>query len=277
MSKLLVCIFSYNRPHHLELCLHYVLKAVSEDTEIIIFDDCSDNMDVNKFANGQILVDICSFPNTQTSVRDCAARLASQRRRAVDRFLATDCDYLFFLDDDIIIGETSLVDMIDDLTFFEGVDYIEVGAVTLHGITRPNFLLKVGNIQYRSITISGEANLMMSRRMLETTGNKFNPTHKDGFADLQLKAMRSRGFEYLCRTRPVNEVQHIGIGQKGSIIHREQVVPPPWCQEPYKTVYGRTLNVQGFDLTTYLNLVEEVGGELAPKLYKQNFLEKDNE
>jgi hypothetical protein len=254
--------------------LEFLLRSIRERRiQIRIFDDGSTDARVVKFLDG-LPGEILQYRNQPRkgpgSTREGAARIGLQRKNAIDTFLSSsDCEYCMLLDDDILTTEASILDLIGDFEFLKETSYSRPGAMTLYGLARRGSQFRVGNKVFCNYRFTGEAHIVFSRDSLLQTGNHFGAGEKE-FADIQIQRMLSSGYSYLSRIYPSYQVQHLGFGKEGSIIHLTQSVPPRWARAPYSEVWKFSsgfLRVSGFDVEWYTRIVEEYGGERAPLIY----------
>jgi len=250
-----------------------LLKKVAGDNPVIVFDDGSTDEQVISFLKekeGQIEV---VWGDKHPEVEDrfqLAKRLGKQRAKAVDRFLVSDQEYLLLLDDDIIVGEGVIDEAVRDLGLLRRREGLRVGSLTLHAVCGISGFVQVLGSVFAEVQLSGEANWLFCREALEKTGNHFGEGEKE-FADVQVQEMWKAGFKYFERSWVPYAVQHIGVGNGGSIIHQFSNRLPPWVSRPYVGNYklgkGRLLDVPGFDLGMFLELVGSVSPQQAPALY----------
>ncbi len=277
-SNCLICLFSYNRYGHLKLCLDFLLRDIDKTScEIIVFDDGSEDDRISKylervFIENARVKQFCMKPKRggPTSTTEGANRIAAQRKVAIDVFLATDYDYVFLLDDDVVVSCTTIMEAVKDFDFLSSTDYLNPGAISLHGQLGTDGYVAVDGKVFSLMHLTGEAHLLLSRTSLIAVGNKFGIGRR-GFADTQLEALLNAGYDYIERTHPCYQVQHFGFGDKGSVIHEHQSKVPIWNRGPYRSTWkhgkNRPLEVSGFDLGKYCACVQEHGGRNAPLAY----------
>ena len=275
----LICLFSYNRYPHLKMTLNHLMRDLpGSGCAIALFDDGSDDERVVKLLDDTVIgcSDIFGWNKSREvskpkSTREAAGRIGEQRRLAVNMFLeSSSYDYLFLMDDDVIVSCETIREAIDDFEFLRSTDYLNPGAITLHNQLSVDAYINVDGKIFSSIHLTGEAHILFHREPLEKVGNQFN-SGKGGFADTQLNALMGSGYDYLERTKPYYAVQHVGFGLLGSVVHEHQDKVPMWNEGPYRSNWkhgrGRPLEVPGFDLKKYCMCVQRFGGREAPLYY----------
>jgi len=274
----LICLFSYNRYPHLKLTLQHLLKDISgSGCKLVLFDDGSDDERVGELltntlvGNSDIIYKVDSHRTQRpTSTKEAADRIGLQRKHATDLFLGDNYDYLFLLDDDVVVSCSTIREAIDDFEFLRKTDYLNPGAITLHNQLNIDAYINVGGKVFSSIHLTGEAHILFHREPLEKVGNQFC-AGKGGFADTQLNALMNAGYDYLERTYPHYAVQHFGFGPLGSVVHEHQEAVPAWNEGPYRSNWkhgrGRPIEVPGFDLRRYCMCVQRFGGREASLHY----------
>lgn len=192
-------------------------------------------------------------------------RIGIARQFAVTLFMESDCYYLLLLDSDIIITRKTIAEAIHDYEALALTD--KIGGYTLHPLGHVTEMIQKGAATFATIDLTGDAHMLFRRDHLELVGNHFGP-EPHGFADNQIKAIYSAGRKYWTKLNPPHQVQHIGIGDNGSSIYENQK-KPMWNLRPYRKCddSGEVLSVEGFDVQYYMDCVEKVGGDLAPRRY----------
>jgi hypothetical protein len=274
MNNLEVVMFSYNRFPHLSLCSKWAIKHTKDlGASFSIFDDGSSDDRVLELLHQLSAQEVKVFVN-EDSNKDSftpAQRIGLQRRRAVDSFLSGDKEYLLMLDDDILIGAGAVQQALDDFELLKARPVTRVGALTLHALVGLGGFIRIEHKVFSDLCLSGEATWLFSREALEQTGNHFGSGPKE-FADVQIAQMRTTGYKYYERSWPTYPVQHLGFGVGGSIIHSGRAKPPFWAQGPYVSNYkltkGRIIDVPGFDMNKYLDLVRMGNPATAPLFYQ---------
>lgn len=268
----MIYVFSYNRYSHLKLCVDFLRGTITKDTEIFIFDDGSDDPAILQYLRHPFLQPIFQPINVdQETVRYRASRIGLQRKRALEHFMKKRGEpYAIFLDDDIITTENALDDIVSDFKYLRQTDFARPGLMTMHALVKPVATITIDGKIFCRYTFSGEANLVLSRSVVEDVGCHFGAGPKE-FADIQIARTLAAGYCYYSRVHPYYPVQHLGFGSNGSVVHKAQRKPPPWNVEPYRTSWkyaeSKYLQVPGFDLNRYIDCVKQVGGSLAPKEY----------
>lgn len=270
----LICLFSFNRYGHFKLCLEFLLKSIkSNEIRIVIFDDGSTEqkmVEYLEFLKNKIEVHFSSKKKESTTVREGASRIGNQRKKAIDYYLSqSDEKYVILLDDDVVITEESIFDLIRDFEFLDSTDYAKPGAMTFHGLSNPDCSMKIDGKVFSRFHFTGEAHIVFSRKTLLKVGNHFGGGSKE-FADIQISQVLNAGLYYYERTWPYYQIQHIGFGTKGSIIHEHQKKPPPWAVGPYMSRWKRyngPILVPEFNIQEYCAFVSEHGGDKAPLIY----------
>ena len=278
MNDCLICLFSYNRYPHLKLCLDFLIKDIdSLNGRIIIFDDGSSDKRIHDLLYTymdryptQISCNMCTEKPPIKSTDEEALSIGKQRKEAIKLFLMTEHKYVLLLDDDVIVSCATIMDAIEDFDFLERSDYLNPGILTLHGQLEIDGFVVVDSNVFSLMHLTGEAHLLLSRESLIKVGNHFGKGRR-GFADTQLEAYFNAGYDYLDRVNPPYSVQHVGFGEKGSVIHAHQKKMPVWNKGPYRSVWkhgkSKPIEVNGFDLGKYCVCVQEHGGMNAPLAY----------
>jgi len=274
MARVLVAIISRDRPNLLKLTSKYMFGM----TDVWIYDDDSTHPEVLDYLEGTCC-EVVHFTGNRgiecRTYQDRAMRCARIRAKIFDDFLEKDeFDYLLLKDDDVLIPSASFREAVDDFEFFRNTDYMcDVGALTLHGLqTHLGNIMDVRGGVFRDLEITGEANVLFSREAALVTGNHFAAV-KGGFADTQFSALRQGGFRYVDRVWPPYQIQHLGFGPQGSIIHGAER-SPSWNQGPYTCTYhrmnrGKPVQVPDFDLSTFHQNAATLGGEAAAGVYSR--------
>ena len=271
--KVLIAIFSYNRPNLLKFTTRYLWKYGASPDDTRIFDDDSDDPGVLGYLE-HCREKGCSVwnigerdPISRKYLRDRAMRLAVLRQAAVDVFLSgIQADYLFFKDDDVLTNWSAIQEAVTDFEQLKRTDWAKIGALTLHGISTHKGFIQVDGKVFAELSITGEANVLFSREALLKVGNHFAPVSK-GFADTQFEALRAGGYKYYDRVWPTYNVQHLGFGPLSSTVHQDEA-NPSWTLGPYTCTYtrrdfGEPLRVPGFDVQAFAEAAIRVGAEKA--------------
>lgn len=266
--KVVVATFAKDRFAHLQLCtewLHSSPAPAGFDFEFVAYDDRSDDIRVHPY--------LCSrydkvFTPPLGATPD--SRIGLARQAAVDTFVhQLEGDYLLLLDSDIIVTKETIAQVVRDYESMVDDGWL-VGGATLNPLGHiVETFERSGNV-FGKMDLTGDAHMLFKRKHLELVGNHFGG-HFKGFADTQIKAIIKHGRFYWSRINPAYQVQHIGIGQGGTTIYNDALKKPHWVMRPYWThVPPRGIvNVQGFDVLHYVELVNSVGGESAPLRYLQ--------
>ena len=260
--KLLVVVFSYNRPYHLQLCLDFLGKAVAgtRDCSVIVLDDGSSDPKVKKLLKQKTFWKPMLEKKYQGSGNQS---IGYRRRQACSLALKQKAEYLLMLDDDILVGPTTLFEVTRDAEELKG----RLGALSLHiPVSIFSYFTFRGKTYSRAV-FGGEANVLIPRSSLQQFSDSFGPAEK-GFGDNFFKACADAGLEYVERTKPPYQVQHIGIGVGGSTRHHNRM--PFWVTDYYKNKHVGRLPVAGFDSSLYASGVQTVGAMLAPLHYLKN-------
>ena len=278
--RVLTAIVSSGRPHLLRLTTQW-LFPLETPCHAAVFDDHPDSMAsgvIDFLRMRGILLDQADGGPPPRALRERASRCAAQRRRAVDWFLAEAGrgDILFLKDDDILMPMSALTEAVEDLAFLNGTDYgANVAALTLHGFAghTGGYIPSKGGKVFTRLRLSGEANVLLRYDALRESGNRFDPAHEKGFADLQWQSFSAHGYSYMTRVWPPYEVQHLGFGPNGSRIHADEGHTPRWCAGPYETYYLRrpkeVVPIQGFPLEQFVQAAKVLGGEEAARQWLQ--------
>jgi hypothetical protein len=278
MSTIKISFFTFNRYGMTKLCLDWLLKRVPKEASVTIFDDGSDDekligmLEKHEKA-GRIELVRGEEHKKVESKGELDARLGLQRKKAVEHFLASDEDYLFLMDNDIIFGAGTLEEAVADYEYLLERPSMCVGSLSLHALVTVHALVQLEGKVFGRTMISGEANWLMSRDSIEKTGNHFGNKVK-GFADDQLHALRKAGLQHYERTWPPYNVQHLGVGPDGSMIYNGVRKKPFWVAGPYTSNYRLSqetlLEVPGFDIDYYMECISMVGSDEGPLDYLKN-------
>lgn len=203
-------------------------------------------------------------PAASKSLAD--SRIGAQRKRAVDYFLSSkQYDYIFMMDDDILLYGPSLNDAVADYEMLRGNKEHRVGALTLHAWCGLHGHKPINGKLFALVKISGESVLLIHRESIETCGNHFG-AHPKGYADTQWNAIRECGLLYYTRLTPPYQCQHIGVASGGSAIHR---MMPFWVKDCWtdlsvprhrEKVY---IPCEGFDPRWFMNIADIKGCRAA--------------
>ena len=304
--KTLVTVFSHERLYHLKLCLEFLEKATQpkdgHEFVIIVVDDNSEDPELREWLTEQLDSDrihsICVPDTSKIEGVDHYTRgyrLAIARHEAIELFMHGDANYLLMLDDDIIVGPSTLYEALADFERLKSTKFFKPGALSLHALVSHHSFTIFPGQTYAELKYSGEANCIFDREAIKAVGNHYKP-EREGFADHQFAAMIKSGYNYLTRIEPSYAVQHIGYGKGGSAIYRpESHDPLPfWTTRPYQvfhthaqvpleltSIFGHRekavvdngigmtnpVQVPGFDIAMYDKLVQAHGGNLAAKYY----------
>jgi len=265
--SILICMLSKDRYPHLKLCSEWLLKRMPPDSKLVVFDDGSTDKRVHNHLRSLARRGADIYLGVDQQGLDPAQRCGVQRRRAVNLFLASTEQYLLLLDDDILVGAGAIEEAISDWRMLRAEGF-RPGSLTLHGEMTQHDPQKIGDMTFAELRLSGEANWLFCRETLTENWFGFGPKE---FADVQQQKMREQGLKYYGRIQPSYQVQHIGIGMHGSVIHRDRAVRPFWCDRPYTHTYGpskgQMVQVGGFDLDFYLEACRVSAPEEVPLTY----------
>lgn len=274
----MICIFTYERPNLLRLCTDWLLESRLPGFHFAFFDDGSGKA-VRDYLNevyqrlGKdycIKLDYSRHEGRRDSQHGKAMRLAVRRQQALDFAMAQGYDFVMLKDDDILTTCGAILEAIHDFKFLEATKYLNVGAYTMHGLATHGADMQITGKVFTELRITGEAHVLFSERSLMTVGNHFGEV-TNGFADTQFDALRKGNWKYMTRRWPPYQVQHLGIGPNGSVIH-EQTKMPKWVQQPYHCTHrrqggGKTIQVDGFPIDTFAQVAAKLGGEVAAERY----------
>jgi len=271
--RCLVTMFSCDRYAHLRLCLGcYLLKADRTKCKVLVIDDGSKDERIHAYLrnlSNKGEIEVMLEPAFEGSGE---ARIGNSRRTAVRVALAERFDYLLMLDDDIVVGPTTIQQA---LANFEALKTMcngkfRPGALSLH---HPHSILTtyvLDGSTYSEAGIGGEANVLLPFDAMEKHGEQFGPQVK-GFGDNYFRAIRKDGYTYLSRRNPPYEVQHIGIGVGGSVIHGKKDKMPFWVTKLYQDWnLDKPLGVGGFDARLYQEAIVAAGPMEAPAWYMKH-------
>lgn len=270
--KTLICMFSYNRYYTLKNALVWLKQYPPKDCDLMVWDDGSTDKELRcklqRAASGGMvkMLDMKPPRDPAPSKTLADSRCGEQRKRAVDFFMSKkEYDYIFLMDDDILLHGPSLNEAIQDYEMLRSNVEYRVGAITLHAWCGLHGHRPIQNRLFALVKISGESVLLMHRESLEKCGNNFGPQPK-GFADTQWRAMRDHGLLYYTRLSPPYQAQHIGVSKGGSVIHRNM---PFWvkdCWIDLSTPQKRSktyIPCPGFDPSWFMNLADLKGCRAA--------------
>lgn len=271
--KVLIVTFCCNRPNLLRLCAERLLKDAGGQATFMFLDDHSSDAATVKY--------LCSLQDRGFQVRmyaylrklpsktkeQRAIRLAMARHDVCDRFLTdTEHDYLMFKDDDVYTTYDAIMSAVSDLEMLNQTDWANPGALTMHGLaTHKGNMIVRGSI-FSELKITGEAHVIFPKRVLLEIGNHFGPG-RGGFADTQFQALQQAGYRYYTRVYKPYAVQHLGFGERGSVIHTGSN-KPAWVSRPYTCMYtrrdrGRVLQVPDLSIGDFTIAASKRGGEFA--------------
>jgi len=273
--KVVVTVFSHDRPHHLELMMFsFLLRTDRTNCDVMVLDDDSQMKETKAVLKKLASRGDVEVVYEKSPIYECPqARIGSNRAKAVEYALKGDYDYLLMLDDDIIIGRTTIQEAIADFISLQNDSpFSNVGAMSLHNPipTAKSSSVVVGGKTYGLFRFGGEANVMLSAKAMKRFGGKFGPG-KGGFGDKFFEACNNHGMPYFCRMNPPHNVQHIGVGIGASKCYKEGKMPF-WVIDFYTTDYlpKKYTYVKGFDRTWYSHAIHDVGALKAPLHYKRN-------
>lgn len=264
-----VAILIKDRFYHTKLCCDWLFRGVAKKHQFrfIAMDDFSVDPNMPKYLTSHF-AEVLHPDSTERHNLSC--RIGAIRRQVVSHFCerCTD-DFLLLLDNDILVSLYTLECAVDDYLSLRVTQ--SVGGLTLYGLGnyRNGVDIVVENGMFRPLSLTGEAHLLFHREDLLRIGNHFSVSH-GGFADLQIKAIINSNCFYGTRIDPVYFVQHLGFGSSASIIYSKKGWIPFWNARPYRHPQKDTiLNVPGFDMDFYCQLVNQMGGLKAPQRYME--------
>ena len=260
-------MFSCDRYPHLRLCLSdWLLQGDLRRCDVVVIDDGSQDARIAPYLKMLEHKGLIEAVIAEPVDGPGEVRIGYRRKQAVDMALKGGYNFLLMLDDDILVGEHAVRHIVSDLTYLTFRGH-KPGAMSLH---IPHSILStyvIGDKTFSEAGLGGEANLLIPRETLRKHGHHFGP-HDKGFGDCFFRAIRKDGYKYYERTNPPYEVQHLGIGVGGSIIHRGKRTSPFWCNQLYQSAYlGGSIRVAGFDQNAYTDAVVAAGPEKAPTAY----------
>jgi len=274
----MVAVLVRDRLHHTILCCDWLCDSVNcKDVyfNFVALDDRSKNALIFRYLRERFHDNVCGVPTADKM--DGPTRVGIARQTAVKLFLlSTGCDFLFLMDNDVIVTKTTIANAIND--YNELATHESVGGYTLHALNHIEKTHQYGEKVFAEISLTGDAHLLYRRDALEKIGNHFSG-EPGGFADKQIHAIYNQGMKFWTRVTPPYEVQHIGFGEGASFCWDWEGIAPFWVRRPYWSHTGTkgVINVEGFDVLQYADLVNRYGGLEAPKLYLQMMKEKFNE
>jgi len=193
-------------------------------------------------------------------------RLGWMRASAIDRFLKYRREpFLLLLDDDVLVDSSTILAAMEDYSLLQSVGATP-GSLTLHGTQTHWAKVEYQGKVFSRLNITGDAHWLVDRGTLQVVGNRLG-TQRNGFADPLLLALRTAGRYYYDRTKPAYEVQHLGFGVGGSVIHGGKTME--WNRAPYKTHVNHWLLVDGFDVLKYTEYIRLLGNYKAPIKYAE--------
>ena len=277
-TRVMIAVFSYNRPNLLRLGVEALLRTPFAG-QLCIFDDCSDDEGVLAYLEEVRARDVhvttvdSGLPRANYHQR--AARCAMLRSAALAYFISQpeQFDYVLFKDDDVLVTIPTVLEAVRDFQRLKETEWAHIGALTLHGLATHKGYLQVEDRVFTELDITGEANVLFGRAAIATTGNYFEAVN-GGFADTQFWALRRAGFKYYDRVWLPYRVQHLGISPGSSTIHQAERFPD-WNKHLYECVYkrrglGQPLQVPGLDNKVFTARALAVGAEEAAREILEN-------
>lgn len=271
--KVLVVTTTYNRPNLLRLTTGWLLKDRRDEFTYWIFDDGSTYKDVHTYLEEMLSKGVAIHVSTlkrsylgRPTLAVANQRCGLARRDVLTLALSVDppYDYIFLKDDDVLVSSATVHECVGDLQALIQEGH-KVGALTLFGLATLGEHFSFGTSMFAQLSYTGEAHVVFDRRALDVVGVHFGDQPK-GFADVQFASLKSAGYSYCTRTKPPYQVQHLGVGPTGSVIHSEGHAPF-WCVRGYYTEKDHQLEVAGFDHVLFSRVASRVGGELAAEAY----------
>lgn len=271
MNRVYVNITTHERPGLLRLCAGWLARSVNTlhpPISLAISDDCSQDPKVgeclSRLAKRGVDVRTLKTPKKLSG----SQRLGWMRAKAIDRFLKYRSEpFLLLLDDDILVDSSTILAVIEDYSLLQSVGATP-GSLTLHGMKTRWAEVKYKDKVFSRLNITGDAHWLMDRGTLQVVGNRLG-TQRNGFADPLLLALRGAGRYYYDRTQPPYEVQHLGFGVGGSVIHTRDGRTMEWNRAPYQTHVNHWLTVDGFDVLRYAEYMRLLGTYKAPIKYAE--------
>jgi len=279
MVSCMIAVLVRDRFPLTKLCCDWICD--SDDCEgiyfnLVAFDDRSTDPLMFRYLEERFQGNV--VPVSTDDRMSAPARVGMARQTVVKLFLSgAGCDYLFLLDSDVIVTKATINEAIRDYNLL--AEKMPVGGYTLYAL---NHIEKThpwnSNKIFAEISLTGDAHLLYRRDHLEEVGNHFS-VRPGGFADQQIHAIYDHGLKFWTRITPPYEVQHLGFGEGVSFCWDWDGIAPFWVRRPYWSHTGTkgVINVTGFDVLQYADLVNRYGGLEAPKLYLEMMKEKTNE
>ena len=280
MTKILMAVQSYNRFHTLRLAFMWLKKHPPKSCTLAVYDDGSTDKALRCYleraVNSGFIKHLDMQPPRAPAPSKALAdsRCGTQRKRIVDYFLEhPEYDYLFLMDDDILLEGAALSAAVGDYEMLRTDKENHIGALTLHAWCGIHSQKTMGGKLFSLVKISGESVLLMHRESLEKCGNNFGPQPR-GFADTQWNAIRTHGLQYYTRLSPPYQAQHIGVGEGGSVIHRKM---PFWVVDCWRDLSMPRMRERapyipcpGFDPVWFMEIVRRKGNRAAcEELYRR--------
>jgi hypothetical protein len=269
MITIAVFIFVKDRYKLTKLCSDFLLK--SQDVanfkfKFIAIDDSSEDDKVKKYIN-----ETYSYNKQFSSTcSDPVQRIGMLRHFACNLFTyENDSDYLLLLDNDILVTKATIVEAINDYIL---LDTYNIGGYTLKGFSHfLNDVIIIENKKFQSLSLTGDAHMLFSRKHLKVVGNNFS-AKEGGFADNQISMIYEKGLRYYTRIIPHYQVQHLGFGQKASLCNQSDIFKPWWTMRPYWTFIEpkQIVPVENFDVYRFANIANEFGPEKAADIFLKN-------
>lgn len=126
MKKTGVGLFTYNRPEFCKQSLEYVLKLKNVNCRAL-HDDCSDKADYSEVFN--------SLPKDLKLIRpEKNGGVAKAKNRVVKHLLDEGCDYIFLVEDDILIKDSDVLSKYIEASKKSGIEHFNFHA---HGPGNP--------------------------------------------------------------------------------------------------------------------------------------------
>ena len=234
-----VCIFAYNRGELFRECVDSVLAQEGEG-EVVVFDDGSEGKDRDLIYSYSPK---CRFfekepTPTATSVQEGAKRIAEQRRKAIEYFMASGSDFVFLLDSDVILGPNVLREALQDYLYLEDCSWARIGGLTLHAFAGMDGMIQVRDKVFSVVRLTGEAHMLVHRKVFERIGNPFSPNIPGGYSDTYFRGVCKKGMCVYERTLPPYPVHH---AVNSTIIHTTQEQQPVWVQRCYTSNWPKGL------------------------------------
>ena len=174
--RCLVTMFSCDRYGHMRLCLgEWLLKDDLKNCDVAVLDDGSEDPRIRAY-----LENLAGKGEIEAVFGDpydgsMEARIGYRRHQAVEIALEKGYDYLLMLDDDVVVGHSTIQEALADAEMLKttGGGRFKPGALSLH---HPHSIISSYVLDGRTFNeagIGGEANVLLPKEPMEKFGDQW--------------------------------------------------------------------------------------------------------